>query len=63
VYEYRREDNQNLGKVSQVLKLFTDQSIPPNTPFYQVQAKAFGILESDQLDFVADHIATHVRFD
>jgi TnpA family transposase len=63
VYEYRREDNQNLHKAGEVLKLFTDRSIPPHTPFYHVQAKAFGILESDQLDFVADHIATHVRFD
>ena len=63
VYEYRIEANQDLQKVGQVLKLFTDDSIAENTPFHQVQAQAFGILERQKLDFIADHIAKNVRFD
>jgi Tn3 transposase DDE domain len=63
VYDYRIESNQNLQKAGQVLKLFTDDSIAENTPFRNVQATAFGILERQKLDFVADHIATNARFD
>lgn len=63
VYDYRIESNQNLQKAGQVLKLFTDDSIAENTPFCNVQATAFGILERQKLDFVADHIATNARFD
>jgi TnpA family transposase len=46
-----------------VLKLFTNNSIAEQTPFHQLQAQAFGILERPKLDFVADHIAKNVRFD
>ncbi len=63
VYEHRIEGNQNLQKAGQVLRLFTDSSIAENTPFYQVQAKAFRILERQKLDFMANHIATNARFD
>ncbi len=63
VYERRIEGNQNLQRAGQVLRLFTDSSIAENTPFYQVQAKAFRILERQKLDFMANHIATNARFD
>jgi len=46
-----------------VLKLFTNDSISENTPFHQVQAQAFGILNRQKLDFIADHIAKNVKFD
>ena len=55
VYERRIEENQNLQKAGQVLRLFTDSSIADNTPFYQVRKKAFGFLERQELDFIADH--------
>jgi len=44
VYQHRIEVNSDLQKAGQVLKLFTDDSIAEETPFHQVQAKAFGIL-------------------
>jgi TnpA family transposase len=63
VYQHRIEANQDLQKAGQVLKLFTNNSIAEQTPFHQVQAQAFSILQRDKLDFVADHIAKNVRFD
>jgi len=63
VYEHRIESNQDLQKAGQVLKLFTNDSIPEETPFHQVQAQAFSILERPKLDFIADYIATKARFD
>ena len=63
VYEHRIESNQNLQKAGQVLKLFTDGSIAEDTPFSKVQTKAFSILERQKLDFIAEHIATNIRFD
>ncbi len=63
VYERRVEENQNLQKTGQVLRLFTDSSIEDNTPFYQVREKAFGLMERQKLDFMADHMATNARFD
>ena len=46
-----------------MLKLFTDDDIAEQTPFHQVQAQAFSILQRDKLDFIADHITTKARFD
>ena len=63
VYEYRIEANQDLHKAGQVLKIFTDDTIAEKTPFHEVQAQAFGILDRQKLDFIADHIAKNVRFD
>jgi TnpA family transposase len=63
VYESRSEGNEDLDRAGQVLKLFTDDGIPQQTPFHQVRAKAFRILERDKIDFVADHITTTVKFD
>jgi len=63
VYTSRLEGNDNLLKAGQVLKLFTDERIAAQTPFQDVQAQAFRILERPQLDRIADHIATRGRFD
>ena len=63
VYTARVESNQDLQKASQVLKLFTDGRIAGETPFHQVQAQAFAILERPKLSFVADHMATTFRYD
>lgn len=63
VYEYLIESNQNLQKAGQVLKIFTDNSIAENTPFQKVQAKAFGILERQKLDLIADQITSKSKFD
>ena len=63
VDESRSEDQQNLHKAGQVLKLFTDDTIAESTPFQDVRAKAFAILERHTLDLIADHITTTTRFD
>ena len=63
VYQQRREGNEQLDKAAQVLRLFTDPSIAEQTPFHEVRAKAFRILDGPHIDFVADHITTDVKFD
>jgi hypothetical protein len=63
VYTSRVEGNDHVHKAGQVLKLFTDGNIAPQTPFQDVQTHAFGILERPKLEFIADHLATHARFD
>jgi hypothetical protein len=63
VYAYQIASNQILQKAGRVLKLFTDDTIAADTPFQAVQAQAFAILDRQQLDFIADQIATEVSFD
>src|SRR5712691_5569930 len=63
VYASRSEGNEALDRAGQVLRLFTDDGIPQQSPFHEVRAKAFSILERDKIDFVADHITTKVKFD
>jgi TnpA family transposase len=63
VYECHIESHQNLKKAGRVLKLFTDDSIAASTPFQDVQATAFAILERHKLAVIADQIATSAKFD
>ena len=63
LYECHIENNENLQKAGQVLKLFTDESILPETPFKTVQSNAFGILERQKLINVAEQIAKNISFD
>ncbi|MEL7495561.1 MAG: Tn3 family transposase [Cyanobacteria bacterium J06554_11] len=63
VYQYRIENNQNLEKAGQVLKLFNDDSIPEDASFQTVQARAFEIIDRQKLDFVAEHIVSQAQFD
>jgi TnpA family transposase len=63
VYECYTENNQNMKKAGQVLKIFTDNSIATNTPFQDIQARAFSILERKKLMTVADQIASDAKFD
>ena len=63
VYALHRESNEDIEKAAQVLKLFTDERIPHHTPFEEVQAKAFSILEAPKIDFVADHLTKTITFD
>jgi TnpA family transposase len=63
VYEHRTEGNENLQKAGHVLKLFTDDHIAESTPFQDVRAQAFAILERQKIDVVADHLTTEARFD
>jgi TnpA family transposase len=63
IYEYRLEHNRNLQKAGQVLRLFTDDTIAPATPFEIVQTKAFAILQRQKLVQVADHIMQTTELD
>jgi TnpA family transposase len=63
VYESYTENNQNIKKAGQVLKIFTDDSIDIDTPFKDVQATAFTILERQKIIDIADHISTNAKFD
>ena len=63
VYEYRLEQTRDLQKAGQVLKIFTDDAIPPQTPFGEVQARAFTILGRQRLDRLANDIADDIALD
>lgn len=63
VYECYTEGNQTMKKAGQVLKIFTDDSIATNTPFQDIQARAFAILERQKLEVIADQILTNAKFD
>jgi len=63
VYECHIESSQNLKKAGQVLNLFTNDSIASNTPFQDVQATAFAILEREKIADVATQIVTNAKFD
>ena len=63
VYQLHTEGNEDIEKAAHVLRLFTDDGIPQQTPFQAVQAKAFSILAPHKIDFVADHLTKAVTFD
>ncbi|MGH2536125.1 MAG: Tn3 family transposase [Candidatus Promineifilaceae bacterium] len=63
VYEYRLEQTRDLRKAGRVLKLFTDDAIPPEMPFGQVQARAFAILDRQRLERLASEIAEDETLD
>jgi len=63
LYECFVEINENLQKAGQVLKLLTDESIAPDTPFQAIQSNVFGILPRQKLMAVADQMAKTVSFD
>lgn len=63
VYERYTESNQTMKKAGQVLKILTDDSIAANTPFRDIQARVFAILERTKLEVIADQIATNAKFD
>jgi len=63
VYHLRTEGHEDVAKAAQVLKLFTDDGIPQQTPFHEVQTRAFSILAAPKIDFVADHLTKAITFD
>jgi len=63
VYEHRVENNDNLQKAGQILKLFVDDGIAETDSFELVRAKAFSILDRDDIEAVAHHITTQASFD
>jgi len=63
VYTLRTEGNEDIAKAAQVLKLFTDDGIPPHTPCQEVQRTAFSLLTPSKITFVADHLTKVVTFD
>jgi len=63
LYEQRLEHTRQLHKAGKVLKLFTDDSIAAATPFEEVRARAFAIIEQKSLEQVADHILQTAQWD
>jgi hypothetical protein len=63
VYAARLEYNSQIKKAGQVLKLFTDESLPQATSFGEAQQKAFQILSRQQLTAVADSLMGKLSFD
>ena len=57
------ENNQDIGKVGQVLELLTDEQIPYELPFGEFQEKVFGILSRQAIRRVAGHITKEKKFD
>ncbi len=63
LYEQRLEHTRQLHKAGKVLKLFTDDSIAAATPFEEVRARAFAIIQRENLEKVADHILQTAQWD
>lgn len=63
VYEFRVEHNSHVIQAGHVLRLFTDDTIPKNTPFEQVQTQAYALLGPDEIEQVADGLISHITFD
>src|SRR5699024_5009959 len=63
IYQHYTENRQNMKKAGEVLQLLTDDSIGADTPFGDIQARAFSILERQKLTNLADQIATNAKWD
>ncbi len=63
VYAARVEYNSQIKKAGRVLKLFTDDSVLPDSTFAKAQQKAFQILPRKQLTRVADGLIGKLTFD
>jgi hypothetical protein len=63
VYAARVEYNSQIKKAGRVLQLFTDDSVPPESPFAEVQKQAFQILPRKQLTRVAEGLIAKLTFD
>ncbi len=61
--KHRVETNENLQKAGHILRLFTDDTIPEEMPFYQVRQQAFDILEKDKVQETADYIISKATVD
>lgn len=63
IYQHYTENRQNMKKAGEVLQLLTDDSIGADTPFGDIQARAFSILERQKLTNLSDQIATNAKWD
>ena len=59
VVQYQLKANQQLGKVPQLLGMFTDPDIVDNTSFGEVRQKAFAIIKSDDIELVSQYVEQH----
>ena len=60
---YQLEHNRNLQQAGRVLHLFTDDSISADTPFGQVQARAFEFVERPALTLLANDLMDNSKLD
>lgn len=60
---YRAEQSRHFAKAGRVLRLFTDETIPPETPFGEVQAMAFRIVGRQEMNQLADTLVKQATVD
>lgn len=60
---YRAEQSRHFAKAGQVLRLFTDDAIPAETPFGEVQAMAFRIVGRHEMSQLVDTLAKQATLD
>ena len=63
VAAHRLERNRNLQRAGRVLQLFTDRTIPAETPFGEVQSRAFLLLGRPKLSQLADDMVNNIKLD
>lgn len=61
--EYQLARNRTWQQVAKVLGLFTDETIPAETPFGKVQSQAFQLLTRDQIDQLVAEIENNTQLD
>ena len=62
IYELKLESNRELPRISSVLDLFLDESIPDDAEFGYVRKIAFEMLEKEKFPLVS-HYVSNVKFD
>ena len=61
--DFQLERNRHLPQAGQVMRLFTDETIAPTTPFGDVQSRAFELLAPDIINQIADDMMVNVQLD
>ena len=60
---YQMTHNHHLQQSGHILRLFTDDSVAPDTPFHQVQAQAFGFVQRPDLALLANDLVGNAQLD
>ena len=56
VIAFQQEGNENIGRISQILDMFLDQTIADSVSFGEIKQRAFGILEPDKFKRATEYI-------
>lgn len=61
--DYQLARNRHLQQAGQVLALFTDEAIPASTPFGEIRAQAFAMIEPEMLTIIAADLSGKTELD